>query len=279
MCYEISPDSLLLKTNADVKKLKEHDASKKTSKSGKASESPKMNAVKQHILCFCYQFNCTNCPICPSSPHNRSTCNCEVCECKCKASYPLNQRDRIELELHPPVRETITTSLLQRAIEILPPASVNDGILNMNNQLTMDQREQLQSIIPPPTTMLSNGMDIRTLFPPSHHKAPALPIELPCSSSSQPPPPLQQSLSEPSLSLQSQSIEPIIIVPEHMLKEIQGLLLNIMRNGEHSREERSRAKEKWSKVLKRDSDLTNEISHLLSDNLTSEGIVDILLLP
>lgn len=64
-----------------------------------------------------------------------------------------------------------------------------------------------------------------------------------------------------------------------MLKEIQGLLLNIMRNGEHSREERSRAKEKWSKVLKRDSDLTNEISHLLSDNLTSEGIVDILLLP
>lgn len=142
MCYEISPDSLLLKTNADVKKLKEHDASKKTSKSGKASESPKMNAVKKHILCFCYQFNCTNCPICPSSPHNRSTCNCEVCECKCKASYPLNQRDRIELELHPPVRETITTSLLQRAIEILPPASVNDGILNMNNQLTMDHSSQ-----------------------------------------------------------------------------------------------------------------------------------------
>lgn len=46
VCYEISQDSLLLKTNADVKKfdekLKEHDATKRTSKSRKASESSKL---------------------------------------------------------------------------------------------------------------------------------------------------------------------------------------------------------------------------------------------
>lgn len=247
-----------------MKKLEDYNTKEPVSKKRK----PSPPAEKQHLLCFCYQLNCLNCPSCDTTSTSGSLCDCAICQCQCRVSYPRRMRDIIEMELKPNIRTVESQSLLTRSLPMLPPENLINGSIRIDRQLSHTDQEKLQAVVPSPTFLLNNGRDIRDIFPPTRHHTPSSSLDFPqqsgCSSSSSSslltPPPLSSASSSVGLATQE-----AFSIPEIKIQEIRKRLRTDALDETQDSESCSVAKKLWEATHQADSNVMKLISNLYKE--------------